>query len=35
MQYFFKQHEANFKEWRKAYAGIPDAGITFLKQINY
>ncbi|MBI1982251.1 MAG: DEAD/DEAH box helicase family protein [Candidatus Levybacteria bacterium] len=34
MQYFFKQHEANFKEWRKAYDGIPDAGVAFLKHLN-
>ena len=34
MQYFFKQHEVNFKEWRKNYDGIPDAGVAFLKHIN-
>lgn len=34
MQYFFKQHEVNFKEWRKTYEGIPDAGVAFLKHIN-
>lgn len=34
MQYFFRQHEANFKEWRKTYDGIPEAGVAFLKNIN-
>ncbi|MDO8504052.1 MAG: DEAD/DEAH box helicase family protein, partial [bacterium] len=34
MQYFFKQHEANFKEWRKTYECIPDQGIAFLKHLN-
>lgn len=34
MQYFFKQHEVNFKEWRKAYEGIPDHGVAFLKHLN-
>ena len=34
MQYFFKKHEANFKEWRKNYDGIPDSAIAFLKHIN-
>lgn len=35
MQYFFKQHEENFREWRNAgYKGIPDAGIDFLRHIN-
>src|SRR3989338_10819902 len=34
MQYFFKSHEANFKEWRKNYEGIPKSGIAFLKHVN-
>ncbi len=34
MQYFFKQHEVNFEEWRKTYSGIPDAGVAYLKHIN-
>ena len=34
MQYFFKQHEVNFKEWRKKYDGLPDAGVAFLKHLN-
>lgn len=34
MQYFFKKHEQNFKEWRKTYEGIPPAGVTFLKHVN-
>ena len=34
MQYFFKSHEANFKEWRKNYEGIPNSGIAFLRHIN-
>jgi len=34
MQYFFKQHEKNFREWRKTYDGISEAGKTFLKHIN-
>lgn len=34
MQYFFKQHEANFKEWRRTHDGIPDAGVAFLKHLN-
>src|SRR4030042_6606355 len=35
MQYFFKQHEENFKEWRKSeYRGIKDEAIAFLKHIN-
>ncbi|MCK4473840.1 DEAD/DEAH box helicase family protein [Candidatus Parcubacteria bacterium] len=34
MYYFFKQHEENFKEWKKSgYQGIPDAGIVFLKHL--
>ena len=34
MQYFFKPHEENFKQWRKTYDGIPDSGIAFLKHLN-
>ena len=35
MQYFFKQHEQNFKEWREAgYKGIPNAGIDFLMHLR-
>lgn len=34
MQYFFKQHEKNFREWRKKYDGIPLTGVAFLKHIN-
>jgi len=35
MQYFFKQYEENFKEWRNSsYKGIPDLGIDFLNHIN-
>src|SRR3989338_4918861 len=34
MQYFFKQHEENFKEWRKKYEGIPPAGAAYLKHLN-
>ena len=35
MQYFFKQHEENFREWRKnGYRGIKDEAIAFLKHIN-
>ncbi len=34
MQYFFKQHEENFKQWRKNYEGIPDSGVAFLKHLN-
>lgn len=35
MQYFFKQHEENFKDWRKSsYPGIPDSAVAFLKHIN-
>src|SRR3989344_9396203 len=35
MQYFFKQHEENFKEWRRSgYRGIKDEAIAFLKHIN-
>ena len=35
MHYFFKQHEENFKEWRKSgYKGIPDAGVDFLKHLS-
>lgn len=35
MHYFFKQHEKNFKEWRKSgYQGIPEAGIDFLKHLR-
>lgn len=34
MQYFFRPHEANFKEWRKKYEGIPSFGAAFLRYIN-
>lgn len=35
MQYFFKQHEENFKEWRNnGYPGISEIGIDFLRHIN-
>ena len=35
MQYFFKQHEENFKEWKNSgYKGIPDFGIDFLKHLG-
>lgn len=34
MQYFFKQHEANFKEWRRNYDGIPDSAVAFLKHLH-
>lgn len=35
MHYAFKQHEANFKEWRQAgYEGIPEAGKHFLEHIR-
>lgn len=35
MQYFFKPHEANFKEWVKTgFICIPEAGIDFLKRIS-
>lgn len=35
MQYFFKSHEENFKEWRKkGYEGLAELGIAFLKNIN-
>jgi hypothetical protein len=35
MHYFFKPHEANFREWRKGgYIGIPEYGITFLKYLR-
>ena len=34
MYYFFKQHEENFKEWRKSeYQGIPSLGVDFLKHL--
>ncbi len=34
MYYFFKQHEENFKDWKKSgYQGIPDDGIVFLKNL--
>jgi superfamily II DNA or RNA helicase len=34
MHYFFKQHEENFKEWRKSeYQGIPSLGVDFLKHL--
>jgi superfamily II DNA or RNA helicase len=35
MHYFFKPHEANFKEWVKSgFIGIPDAGIAYLKHLS-
>lgn len=34
MQYFFKPHEKNFREWRKSYEGIPETGVAFLNHIN-
>lgn len=35
MQYFFKQHEENFKEWKNSgYEGIPEKGIDFLKHLS-
>jgi superfamily II DNA or RNA helicase len=35
MFYFFKQHEENFKEWKKlGYQGIPDKGIAFLENLD-
>lgn len=35
MHYFFKQHEENFKEWRRSgYQGIPQLGIDFLKHLR-
>ncbi|MFH1656164.1 MAG: DEAD/DEAH box helicase family protein [Candidatus Nealsonbacteria bacterium] len=35
MYYFFKQHEQNFKDWRKSgYKGIPEEGIVFLKHLD-
>ncbi|MDI6733591.1 MAG: DEAD/DEAH box helicase family protein [Planctomycetota bacterium] len=34
MHYFFKQHEANFKEWIKSgFQGVPETGIAFLKHL--
>ena len=34
MHYFFKQHEENFKDWKKSgYQGIPDEAIVFLKNL--
>ena len=34
MFYFFKQHEENFKDWKKSgYQGIPDEAIVFLKNL--
>jgi len=35
VHYFFKPHEANFREWRKGgYIGIPEYGIRFLKYLR-
>lgn len=35
MQYFFKEHENNFKEWRDSgYQGIPDLGKEYLKHLG-
>lgn len=35
MQYFFKEHEKNFSEWREAgYKGIPDFGVDFLTNLR-
>lgn len=35
MFYFFKAHEENFNEWRKAgYPGLPDAAVQFLKHLR-
>lgn len=35
MQYFFRQYEKDFSEWRKkGHEGIPDSGIDFLRNIN-
>ncbi|OHA20030.1 MAG: hypothetical protein A2W65_03975 [Candidatus Taylorbacteria bacterium RIFCSPLOWO2_02_50_13] len=35
MQYFFRKHEENFKEWRNAgYQGIPPFGAEFLKHLR-
>src|SRR3990172_13050129 len=35
MHYFFKPHEANYKEWAKTgFAGIPEPGIAFLKHLS-
>src|SRR3989338_868376 len=35
MHYSFKQHEEEFKEWRKAgYQGIPSVGADFLKHLR-
>lgn len=35
MQYFFKQHEEDFKEWRRSgYPGIPNDAVVFIKHIN-
>lgn len=35
MQYFFKPHEENFKEWVKSgFVEIPDTGIAFLKHLS-
>ena len=35
MHYFFKPHEANYKEWVKTgFAGIPEPGIAFLKHLS-
>jgi superfamily II DNA or RNA helicase len=35
MQYFFKPHESNFKEWVKSgFIGIPDTGVDFLRRIS-
>jgi hypothetical protein len=35
MHYFFKPHEANFREWRRGgYPGIPEIGVTFFKHLR-
>src|SRR3989338_4311157 len=35
MQYFFRKHEENFKEWRNAgYQGITPFGAEFLKHLR-
>src|SRR3989338_8533847 len=35
MHYFFRQHEANFNEWRKSgYQGVPEIGADFLRHLR-
>jgi len=35
MYYFFKPHEANFREWRRTgYQGISETGAAFLKYLR-